>query len=310
MLPQNKYLLCLEGGGTRSQAALLDFAGQPLHVSASTDVNTNFVSFDEAQAAVLRAVSDVLSVTGIPGERVKHFVSALIGPKFGAELFGALIPNATYHYYTERDVVFARAGIYRPHGVAVVAATGATAFGVRADDGRHISVGGWGSLLGDEGSAYAAGLLGLRAAVRAYEGRRATPTQLVEALCDHFSLTQETFQPSLIELAYRKPLSRADIAGFAVVVARLAAMDDPAATQIMQKVAGDLAALALHVARRCFEPHETFEVAVAGGLLNAGDIIINPLKAGLTKDFPHARLIIGKEEPAIALGRLALHKLC
>lgn len=309
MLVQTTYLLCLEGGGTRSQAALLDFDGQPLHVSTASDVNTNFVAYDKAQDAVLRAVSGVLDATGISGDRVRHFVSALIGPKFGTETFGTLTPNATYHYYGERDVVFARAGVYRQHGVSVVAATGATASGVRADDGRHITAGGWGALLGDEGSAYAMGLLGLRAAVRAFEGRLDAPTRLVDALYTHFDLTPETFQAGLIKIAYHTPLTRAGIARLAPLVTQLTAQGDPIARRIVRKVAGDLAALALHVVHKLFEPHETFDVVAAGGLLNAGEMIAEPLRDTLAREFPHARFLIGTEEPTVALGRLALYDL-
>ncbi len=60
-------------------------------------------------------------------------------------------------------------------GVAVVAGTGSMAF-ARAADGRTARAGGWGPLLGDEGSGYAIALAGLRAAARAADGRApATP---------------------------------------------------------------------------------------------------------------------------------------
>jgi N-acetylglucosamine kinase-like BadF-type ATPase len=302
-------LLALEGGGTRSQAAILDFDGQVVRISASADVNTNFTTFQAAEEAVLSAVSGVLQQARLPGESITHCVSALVGPRFGPELLGKLIPYARYHYYGERHVVFARAGIYRPHGVAVVAATGATSWGIRGDDGRQVAFGGWGSLLGDEGSAYAAGLLGLRTAVRAFEGREPDSTHLVEAVCQHLGLTLETFHPELVRLAYQKPLSRAEIAGLAVVVTRLAAEGDAPAVRIMAKVANDLANLALHAARQLFSPEESFDVAAAGGLLNAGDMLLNPLRAGLAYEFPHARLIVGIEAPAVALGRLAIHDI-
>jgi N-acetylglucosamine kinase-like BadF-type ATPase len=303
------YLLALEGGGSHSQAALLGFNGRVVQISEAADVNTNFTSFEAAQQAVHAVVTGALQQAGIAGERVTHFASALVGPRFGPELFGALLPNARYHYYGERDVVFARAGIYRPHGTAVVAATGATAWAVRRDDGRQVSCGGRGSLLGDEGSAYAAGLLGLRAAARAFEGRAAAPTRLVEALCQRLGLTLSTFQSELVHLAYQKPLTRAEIAGLAEVVTRLAAEGDPLAGRITAKVAADLAALALHAARQLFTPPESFDLAAAGGLLNAGELILAPLRAGLAAEFPLARLVIGTEAPAVALGRLALEDL-
>jgi N-acetylglucosamine kinase-like BadF-type ATPase len=304
-----EHLISLEGGGTRSQAVLMDFSGQVLASRNSSDVNTNFVSFERAQQAVLSAVRGVLQAADVPGESVHLFVSALVGPEFGADTFGELCPHTSYRYYGERDVVFARAGVYRPHGVAVVAATGATAWGVRADDGRHNAAGGWGTLLGDEGSAYATGLLGLRAAVRVFEGRDTTSTRLLDAICQHFGLTLATFDPGLVQLAYSKPLSRSEIADVAQVVTRLAAEGDPLAQRITNKVANDLAALALHVTRRLFTAQEAFVVAAAGGLFNAGELILAPLRRRLAEEFPQARLIVGSESPAIALGRLALYEI-
>jgi N-acetylglucosamine kinase-like BadF-type ATPase len=305
----DNFLLALEGGGTRSQAAILDFAGRSLQISDSADVNTNFTSRQAAEQAVLSAVTGALQQAGIAGDRITHFASALVGPRFGPELLGDIIPQASYHYYGERDVIFARAGIYRPHGVAVVAATGATSWGVRGDDGRQVAFGGWGSLLGDEGSAYAAGLLGLRTAVRVFEGRETAPSQLVERVCQHLGLTVETFHTGLVHLAYQKPLSRADIASLAGVVTRLAAEGDVLAIRIVAKVSGDLAALTLHAARQLFSPEESFQVAAAGGLLNAGEMILSPLRAGLAQEFPLARLVVGTEAPAVALGRLALYDI-
>jgi N-acetylglucosamine kinase-like BadF-type ATPase len=300
-----EYLITLEGGGTRSQAVVMDTEGRVLHISEAADVNTNFVSFQDAQAAVWKAVTEALRTANVSARQVSLFVSALVGPKFGEELFGSLIPNAAYYYYGERDVVFARAGIYERHGVAVVAATGATAWGVRADDGREIAVGGWGSLLGDEGSAYAMGLLGMRAAVKAFEGRE-IPTALIEAICHHFNIPLDQFHEGLVRLAYQKPLSRAEIGGIAVVVTRLAGEGDALACRIVAKVANDLAALPLHVAHSLFQGGEVFPVAAAGGLFNAGKLISQPLEDRMIKEFPHARLIPGDEAPAVALGKLAL----
>jgi N-acetylglucosamine kinase-like BadF-type ATPase len=304
-----QLLIALEGGGTRCQAALLDAAGRLLQTQDSGAVNTHFVPIEQAQAAVLDAVSGVLAAAGIQPGAVDYFVSALVGASFGPETFGALCPRATYRSYGELQVVFARAGIFRPHGVAVVAGTGATAWAVRADDGRQVILGGWGALLGDEGSAYALGLLGLRAAVRAYEQRAPAPTALVEAICAHFNLSQAQFRDGLIALAYHQPLSRTEIADLAVLVTRLAGAHDPLAARITGKVSTDLSNLALEAARRLFGPSESFDVVLAGGLVNAGEIMLGPLHQRLRAEFPCATVQVGGEAPAVALGRLALHDL-
>ncbi len=303
------YLIALEGGGTRSQAALMDFNGQLLETLEGGDVNTNFTSYEQALKNIRGVVERVLANGGVAGPAVGLFVSALVGPRFGEETFGSLCPNARYVYYRERDVIFARAGIYHPHGIGIVAATGATAFGVRADDGREAFVGGWGALLGDEGSAYAMGLLGLRAAARAYEGRLDCPTRLVEALCQRLQLDPANFRRDLVLVAYHKPLSRADIAGLASLVTRLADEGDPVAARICAKVAADLAGLGVHAARQLFRPEETFDVVIAGGLVNAGQRVLDPLRQEMALAFPHAVLTIGDQPPAAALGRLAIEKM-
>ncbi len=301
-------MIALEGGGSHSQAAVMATSGEVLHTSDGPGVNTNFVSVEESRQAVWQTVTGAMESAGVPGEKVSLVVSALVGAKFGPELFGSLLPNASYRYYGERDVIFAQAGIYIPHGVAVVAATGATAWAVREDDGRQVFLGGWGTLLGDEGSAYAAGLLGLRAAVRAFEERE-VPTGLLDEVCQHFAIKKEDFRREIVRLAYHKPLSRAEIAGLAVRVSCLAAEGDAVAERIMAKVAGDLAALVLHAARRLFRPEEEFPVAAAGGFFKAGALLTKPLQDGLAREFPQARLVPGAGAPAVALGRRAIDDL-
>jgi hypothetical protein len=102
------------------------------------------------QNAALRAVTGVLHA-GIPRRTAISFRPG----RSQAQVFGAVLPNARYRYYDERDGVCA-AGL-PACGVAVVAATGATAWGARADDGRKCA-GRLGLSAGGGGSAYAAGL--------------------------------------------------------------------------------------------------------------------------------------------------------
>jgi N-acetylglucosamine kinase-like BadF-type ATPase len=307
--PPEGLLLALEGGGTRSQAVLMDRGGRLLGSASAGPVNTNFVSFDAARQAVLSAVQGVLQSAAAPGTTVSYFISSLVGPHFGGETFGALCPQADYLYYHELQVVFARAGLYRPHGVGLVAATGSTAWGVRSDDGRELLLGGWGALLGDQGSAYDIGQQALRAAVLAYEGRSPAPTGLVEALCLHFNLDQADLRPALIELTYQKPLSRAEIAALAPLVARLAGEGDAIAGRILAAAAADLADLALSTAGHLFAPAEAFDVVAAGGLLNAGDLILAPLRERLHSAHPAAAFHLGLASPAESLARLALANL-
>ena len=67
------------------------------------------------------------------------------------------------------DLVVA-AGTPAGWGVGVIAGTGSIAVG-RAPDGRTARAGGWGHLIGDEGSAYGVVLDALRLVARRWDGR-------------------------------------------------------------------------------------------------------------------------------------------
>jgi N-acetylglucosamine kinase len=303
------WIIALEGGGTRCQAVVTDPDGRARGTGRARDVNTNFTSLEEAQNSVRAAVTAALAAAGVGGERIGLLVGGLVGPNFGAETFADILPRAGYRYYTESQVVFARGGVYRPHGVGMVAATGATAWAVRVDDGRQTAFGGWGSLLGDEGSAHALGVCALRAAGRAWEGRLPHPTRLPQALAEYFGFDPETFRGGMVTRAYHPPLTRAEIAALAPLVTRLAAEGDLIAQNLVAKTAGDLAALGLHAARSLFGPLENFNFVAAGGLLNAGEMILNPLRAAITASYPLVELKVGWEDPAIALAGLARYDL-
>jgi N-acetylglucosamine kinase-like BadF-type ATPase len=150
---------------------------------------------------------------------------------------------------------------------------------------------------------------GLRAAVLAYEGRSPVPTGLVEAVCLHFGLDRGNLRPALIDLTYHKPLSRAEIAGLAPLVTRLAGRGDEMAGRIIAGAANDLADLALNTAGRLFSPAEAFDVVMAGGLVNAGDLILAPFGRRLQSAYPTASFHLGVASPALSLAQLALSNL-
>ncbi|GAB4565964.1 MAG: BadF/BadG/BcrA/BcrD ATPase family protein [Anaerolineae bacterium] len=308
-MARGPFLAAIEGGGTRTEAAILDLTGRVLGTGRSGDVNVNFAPIAHAQAVIREALTEALRMAEVAPDEVRWAAHALVSsPGIVARELKRLFPRASQRAYREGQVVFARGGRYAPHGVALVAATGATAWAVRRDTGEEIALGGWGSLLGDEGSAYAIGLAGLRAAARAWEGREANTT-LVEAVAEHFDVPLSDFKQALIRLAYRKPLTRAEIASFAPRVTHAASEGDPVAQAIVEEAVEDLARLALHAAHRLFRPSEAFDIVIAGGLLAAGAIVVEPLRHRLLSAFPASTFIEGREPPAIALGRLALQEI-
>jgi glucosamine kinase len=148
-------------------------------------------------------------------------------------------------------------------GIVLLAGTGSIAWG-RGESGAVARVGGWGILLGDEGSGYDLGLEGLRAVARARDGR-GPATELTRLL---LAATGVEDPEALIPWASRA--SKGDIAALASVVAEAASGDDVAG-RLLVAAAVALAVQATTLADRLGPwKAESPPVALAGGLLSPG----------------------------------------
>ncbi|WP_433191798.1 N-acetylglucosamine kinase [Nocardia sp. CA-107356] len=166
------------------------------------------------------------------------------------------------------DAVTAHAGaLGGSPGVVLAIGTGAVATAVDAA-GRFTRVDGWGPQLGDEGSGGWIGLEGLRAALRAHDGR-GPHTVLTEKVGEHYGIDLDGLPKYLGE--HDNPALVA--ASFAPVVA--AAMDDTAAA-IMATAARALSRTVLAAIERSgMRPPVPY--AITGGLTKLGAPLLDPL---------------------------------
>ena len=175
--------------------------------------------------------------------------------------------------FPERVSVVQDVAILLP--AAIVAGTGSSTFGV-APDGRTGTAGGWGYLLGDEGSAYAVGREALRAVGHAADGH-GRPTALTATVSAHLRLAQPR---DLITAIYQSASPRTTIADLAPLVAEAARAGDAVATEILAETARALATAAVALARRLDLPSGAPVVGV-GGMLGAGPAFREALDAAL-----------------------------
>lgn len=185
-----------------------------------------------AQAAILA----VASAFGPVEEVIVGAAGALAAPRAARALGEALLASLRAdRVAVTSDAVIAHAGALdgRP-GVVLIAGTGVVALAIGAD-GSLRTADGWGPWLGDEGGGAWIGGAGLRAALRALDGR-GPPTALVDAARARFG--PPTTWPAQLNGA-------AALASFAPDV--LAAGDDAAASSIVSAAAAALAAAALAV---------------------------------------------------------------
>jgi N-acetylglucosamine kinase-like BadF-type ATPase len=186
-------------------------------------------------------------------------------------------------------------------GIGLIAGTGSIAWG-RTQDGRVARAGGWGYLLGDEGSAYDLAREALRAAAQAADGR-GTPTSLLDAVLQHWQLPNPQ---AMIAKAYRPALSRAEVAQLAPLVIAQAMQGDVVANAIVQRGAQALEQAVLAVARALALQGQSVPLALTGGLLlNAAMMRERVLQHLDTSDFRFdpIKLVHEPVEGAVRLAR-------
>ncbi len=184
-------------------------------------------------------------------------------------------------------------------GVVVVAGTGSIAYG-RDAQGHAARAGGWGHVLGDEGSGYWLGRQALQAVVRASD-RRGPATSLAPTVLAHYHVARAQ---DLVHEIYYGGARPSAIATLGALVESAAGEGDDVARQIIETGAAELAAAAVSVATRL--QLESCPVVLAGGMFNAVPRLKASLVARLAGSLPHATIRPLTVEPAQGAVRLAL----
>jgi N-acetylglucosamine kinase-like BadF-type ATPase len=209
-----------------------------------------------------------LGLTGAPADQARRARLAAI---LSSRLDGAAVALGP-------DMVTAHAGALEGEpGVVVAAGTGAVVFGI-GEDGRAHRADGLGHLLGDDGSGFAIGRDGVRAALRVREAR-GPATGLLDAADAFFGGLA-----GIAQRIYTSPAPVRDLAAFAPEVARVARTGDAVALAIWDEAARALVTTAASVLERT----GATVLSHAGRLFGERELLLEPFLAGLAERCPAA----------------------
>ncbi|WP_226931121.1 BadF/BadG/BcrA/BcrD ATPase family protein [Parafrankia irregularis] len=297
------HLLGVDGGGTKTTAAVLDVERLALSTFTAGPSNPDVNGIEAAAASITDAILGALDAAGAGVGDLAGAVLAIASADSEENQAGLLaklpVLAPAENTLVLNDTVAAwAAGTLGEPGVAVISGTGSNTLGVAAD-GRTWRCGGWGHLLGDEGSGYWIGLEGLRAAVT-YRDGRAPWSAVVPRLLAFYGL-------SLIEdiddLIYGT-LDKSGIAAFATEVAAAAAAGDDVARRILADSGRLLAEQTLTVIRRTGLTGD-FPVSMVGGAFRSGPAFLDSFTGHVTAESPGARFVWPRISPATGAVLLA-----
>ena len=278
-----RFIAGIDGGGTKTKVVVASPEGEHLLTQVFGPFNLNSIGA-ERFAALLDEICAWLNGQG-------QCLALCIG--------SAGISNQEMTRLVSEGMQ--RGGItnWKLVGDQVIALTGALEGrpGIALIAGQFARSGGWGHLIGDEGSGYALGRDALAAVARAWDGW-GEKTLLSELLATELGLDD---QKKIISYTYGGDKSR--IAALSRLVEQAAAQDDHVAQEIICANAVQMTRLVGAVAKQL--KLESPEVAMLGGLLENETMLRAQFRAEMAKQHPEMTCVAPHRDAAAGAVMLA-----
>lgn len=285
----------LDIGGTSSRALVADVSGRILGSGRAGGGNPNSHPPEHAVEQVGTAVRAALAA--VPADRVRRAVLGMAGISKMSDPSVAALFDRTWaelgltcpvHVISDSEVAFA-AGTPVPSGSVLIAGTGAIA--ARIEQHRLASTaGGYGWLLGDEGSAFWLGREAVRETLRTLDHRGShdelTRSVLAELLTDTED-APDALRKRVISVVNSAPPIQ--LAALAPLVTSATQAGDKTAIDIVRRAATLLA----DTAQATRTPGDTSPIVLAGGLVGEGNPLGDALRTELAVRSPATLHIAG-----------------
>jgi glucosamine kinase len=287
-----RHVVGIDGGATKTIAAVLSLDSFELSIGHGGPSNVDAVGVDAAASAIRDALREALGQAHVEPAALGTAVIGLAGTPSDEVARIAKDEFALRAGYFVNDVIAAWAsGTWLEPGVAVISGTGSHVFGVNAA-GKSWRTGGWGHILGDEGSGYWLGLHGMKAALQ-YRDGSGPETMLLDAAVASYQL--ETVD-DLQALVYGKPLTKREIAAFTREVEKAAVAGDRVALTLFQRAADDLATQ-VRAPIEILGLDGRFTIALVGGVFASGDLLRDPFEAAVREFAADAQFAVPEIPP-------------
>ena len=300
-------VLGIDGGGTKSIGLISDDLGNMLARRMGEAANANVVGVDTAAKNLFQLVNMCCEDIRCRPDELRSIVFGLAGA--GREENRRRVQEAVETLFEneglkvrpisiETDARVALEGAFGSGpGVAIIAGTGSIVIG-KTQRGDVLTVGGWGRLLGDEGSGYYIGREALKAVMLHYE-YRGDSGKLREILANKYNWSS---REQIIGAVYQENF---DVASLAPVVLEAAADHDAVSQNILQSAATHLVEQARVIVMQLGILRKVF-VAMCGSLIDHDTVYANVLHIKLLKMLPQVDIRPVVHSPAHGAVLMAL----
>lgn len=306
------YVFGLDCGGTKTQALLATVGGEPLGLGRGGAANYTLNGVEGVLGAADQAMREALNQAGLDFQTLQDEglilalgVSGAGRPQDWRALKQAWLGRGFTQVLVRPDAAIALLGaLSGQDGVVVIAGTGSIAYGVRRK--QEVRVGGWGYLLGDEGSAFRIALRALQRVMQGWDGRVPRDLHLETAVLQYFKIPA---LEQLVPLVYKLPLDRGALAGFSKTVTALAQGGHGVCQEILREAGQELARLALAALEKLQLLEDPGRVGACGGVFKAGDFVLKPMQKEIWGQAPRQKVTLPDFEPVVGAVLLGIGAL-
>ncbi len=298
------YVFGMDGGGTKMTGCLLRRDGELLALGQAPPANYAKLRGEIAQP-LLQFLRVLQRQAQLPETKIAlaGICSTGVGRAGDRQILTEALQQVSLaeKVVVESDAMSALTGAFagRP-GVIVIAGTGAVAY-ARTPAGKHIRVGGWGYLIGDEGSGYSLARQAINAALQSWDGR-GEATGLRQAFEKHFGVSSIE---AIISHIYAPQYDRGQMAALAPIVFEQAGAGDRVAQRVVAETGFELGRLAQAAVKK-FESKEIIEVALLGNLFRRAEALLPSFWHALGEEKTRVRVVAPQFEAALGAALLAL----
>jgi N-acetylglucosamine kinase-like BadF-type ATPase len=288
-------ILAVDGGNSKTDVALVAADGRLLAALRGPTTSHQAVGMAAGMERLVGLVEGAAASAGLdraarPLARVAvHSIAGADYPADVRRLEAALGRTRL----SERDVVVNDtigalwAGSSTESGIALICGEGINGAAL-APNGKHVRFDAVGEISGDWGGGHSVGMAGLGAAVRAADGR-GPATSLRQLVPAHFGLSRIS---TVTRALYDGRIAVRRTSGLSPVVFAAAGDGDAVARSIVDRLADELAVMAIALARRTGMTRKPVEIVLAGGVFRATDpLFYARLDSAVRAVVPGARFV-------------------
>lgn len=263
-----QYVIGIDGGGTSTEAAIMDTEGNIIAEARSGPTNPNTTREEHLRAHFTEIYIELKKQTETAiFNNVIHIFAGISGGEHAKAkeiLYNLLkeIIDLDAPITIDNDAITALyAGTIGEPGVVQIGGTGSITFGVD-QTGQRLRVGGWGHFIYEKSSGYYIGKRALEYAFRTYD-KGEKETLLVEKLKGHF---QVEMLPEIVHDIYHAQNPKEIIASFAKKVFDLFEENDQHAQAIIKEIGNNIGEEITILINRLFTNKEAVNVVFVGSI--------------------------------------------